>query len=214
MKSLYIVGAGGLGREVLSWALDIQRRSQPDWRLAGFLDQNKDALTDFSLPVGVVGDPGSFVPSPNDVLVCAVGDPTVKLKLCDDLEERGARFVSLVHPTVVMGMNCTVGEGSILCPNVVLTTNVSVGKHVLVNVSATLGHDVTVGEGCTINSHCDITGHAVLERGVFLGSRASILPKARVGEFAKVGAGSVVLKKVVPHTTVFGIPARKIPRMS
>ncbi len=214
MKSLYIVGAGGLGREVLSWALDIQRHSQPDWRLVGFLDQNKDALTDFSLPVDVVGDPGSFVPSPDDVLVCAVGDPTVKLKLCHELEERGARFVSLVHPTVVMGMNCTVREGSILCPNVVLTTNVSVGKHVLVNVSATLGHDVRVGEGSTINSHSDITGHAILERGVFLGSRASILPKAQVGEFAKVGAGSVVLKRVAPHTTVFGIPARRIPQVS
>lgn len=211
MKNLYIIGAGGLGREVLSWALDIQQQSESTWKIAGFLDQNQSALDGFSVPVSVVGEPSSFVPSSNDVFVCAVGSPAIKLRLCEELEKRGASFVSLIHPSATLGLHCEVEDGSILCPHVVLTTNVKVGKHVLINVSASIGHDVVIGEGSTINSHCDVTGCATLERGAYLGSRASILPKARVGEFAKVGAGSVVLKKVAPHTTVFGIPAKRIP---
>jgi len=45
---------------------------------------------------------------------------------------------------------------------------------------------------------------------VFMGSHASVLPGAVVGDYARVGAGSVVLRKVRPYTTVMGVPAQEI----
>jgi acetyltransferase-like isoleucine patch superfamily enzyme len=46
---------------------------------------------------------------------------------------------------------------------------------------------------------------------VFLGSHATILPDARVGAWAYVGAGSVVLRRVAPGAKVFGNPASQVP---
>ncbi len=213
MKKLYIIGAGGFGREVLNWALHCKEQQSPEWEIAGFLDGNVKALNGFGVNASVVGDPNSFVPSEGDLLLCAVGHPATRLRLCTMLEERGGSFATLIHPTVVMGLHCHIGEGSILCPNTVVTTNVTVGKHVIVNVGATLGHDVVVGDGSTLNSHCDVTGGASLGKGVFLGSHAVILPRAKVGDFARVGAGSTVLRRAVANTTVFGVPAKRIPRI-
>jgi serine acetyltransferase len=73
-----------------------------------------------------------------------------------------------------------------------------------------VGHDAVIGDGCTISGHCDVTGFASLGEGVFMGTHASVLPRAVVGDSAVIGAGSVVLKKVQPNTTVFGVPAKKI----
>ncbi|MCA9041692.1 MAG: hypothetical protein KDA65_15170, partial [Planctomycetaceae bacterium] len=80
-KQLLIIGAGGLGREVLAWAIDASNLSETGWNVAGFLDSNRKALDGYPLPAGytVVGDPKTYQPTSNEVFVCAIGDPAVKL---------------------------------------------------------------------------------------------------------------------------------------
>ncbi len=51
----------------------------------------------------------------------------------------------------------------------------------------------------------------LLDEGVLLGSHAVVLPGVTVGAYAVVGAGSIVLRKVRPGSTVFGSPARQVP---
>lgn len=52
----------------------------------------------------------------------------------------------------------------------------------------------------------------VLERGCYLGAGATVLPGARVGAEAIVGAGAVVTGDVSPGTTVAGVPAKVLER--
>jgi serine O-acetyltransferase len=52
--------------------------------------------------------------------------------------------------------------------------------------------------------------HPKVRSGVLLGAGAKILGNVEIGEGAKVGAGSVVLKDVPPHTSVAGVPAQVI----
>ena len=209
MKRLLIVSAGAFGREVLSWALDVPA-AQRDWEVAGFLDNRPSALDGFNCPFSIMGDPLNFELSENDCLICAIGDPATKLQYCNQLKARGGRFISLIHPTAVIGLNCRLGEGCILCPYVVVTTNVVLGSFVTLNCHTTVGHDVVIDDGCTLSCHSDVTGWASLGEGVLLGSHASVLPKAVIGDYALVGAGSVVLRKVLPHTTVMGVPAKQV----
>lgn len=68
-------------------------------------------------------------------------------------------------------------------------------------------HDTEFGDYCQISGSCEINGNAVLEEGVFLGSHATVLPNARIGAWAFVGAGSVVLRQVKKGAKVFGNPA-------
>ena len=49
--------------------------------------------------------------------------------------------------------------------------------------------------------------HPIIRSGVLLGAGAKILGRVEIGTGAKVGAGSVVLDDVPPHTTVAGVPA-------
>lgn len=207
MKRLVIIGAGGFGREVFNWACDVV---QQEWCIGGFLDQNAMALAGFSGFPPIIGDPATYVPCEQDVFVCAIGDPKTKLRLSNSIQERGGCFISLIHPTSVVGTTCNWGQGCIFCPGSVVTANVSLGSFVTINLCATVGHDACIGDGCTLSGHADVTGAATLGRGVFLGSHAVVLPKAKVGDYATVGAGSVVLRSVKAHSTVFGVPAKMI----
>jgi len=50
--------------------------------------------------------------------------------------------------------------------------------------------------------------HPKIREGVMIGAGATILGNIEVGRGAKIGAGSVVLQSVPPHTTAAGVPAR------
>lgn len=209
MKRLIVVGAGGFGREVLAWASDIEKNG-PGWRIGGVLDAKTNPLEGLQWDVPLLGDPATYEPHPDDLLVCAIGDPPRRLKIARLLAGRGGVFTTIVHPSAIVGPYCRIGAGSVLCPGSVVTTNVTLGQHVILNVGSCVGHDAVLGDGCTLNPHSDVGGFARLAEGVFLGTHADILPKAVVGEYARVGAGSVVLRRVEPYVTVLGVPAKPV----
>jgi len=62
MKRLLIVGAGGFGREVLAWALDIYTK-RDGWEIGGFLDDNLSALRDLEPSYEIIDTPLNLRPN-------------------------------------------------------------------------------------------------------------------------------------------------------
>lgn len=201
-RRVLIVGAGGLGREIHSWFHAQWASSQ--WSFGGYLDDAPPA----GMPI--VSSISDYVPSPDDVLAMGIGQPAAKLTVAAALQSKGAQFLTLIHDSVVIGQDTTIGTGTVLCPNVVVSCNVLIGDFVLLNIASTVGHDTRIGNGTTFSSHVDATGNTVIGSGVFFGSHAALLPNAQVGDGATVGACSLVLRRVPPNATVFGVPARVI----
>jgi serine O-acetyltransferase len=87
-------------------------------------------------------------------------------------------------------------------------TGVVIGETTVIEDDVSMLHSVTLGgSGCIKTDR-----HPKIRRGVLIGVGAKILGNIEVGEGAKVGAGSVVLDSVAPHTTVAGVPAKPIGR--
>ncbi|NIK76087.1 sugar O-acyltransferase (sialic acid O-acetyltransferase NeuD family) [Paenibacillus castaneae] len=208
IKKLIIIGAGNFGREMLAWSLASELFN--NWKVFGFIDDDLEALNGYNVGYPIVSTINEYLPKEDDVFICSINNPNVKLEVCEKLKSIGAKFINIIHPMAIVGPNCTIGEGVILCPFSMLTSHVNLGNYVTINAHSTIGHDAVLGDGCTLSGHCDITGFAHLEKGVFMGSGSRILPKAHIGEYAFIGAGSVVLRKVKAKRKVFGIPAQYI----
>lgn len=209
LPKVYVVGAGGFGREVFGWAQQHPACGQA-WDLAGFLDDATDQLTGKNFPGEVLGCLSGHSVEQDAYYLCGLGQPDNKQRLLPDLVRQGARFLTLVHPSCVLGPQVKLGIGVVLCPQVVLTANIEIGDFSMLNTHVTAGHDVRVGQGCTISSFCDLTGGVTVGDGVFLASRVTVVPGRTVGDGAYVGVGSVVLQNVRPRQRVFGVPARPL----
>ena len=206
MRPLFIVGAGGFGREMHAWL-----RQHPDcdrlWTIAGFLDDNPAALDRFGAFAPVVPATG-HQPTSGSLYVCGLGLPEIKERVIAPLLAAGAEFLTYVHPTAVVGERVRLGRGTILCPGAVLSCDITVGDFVIINLNSTIGHDASVGDWSSLSALCDVTGHVKIAERVFMGSQATIIPTRTVGGRSIIGAGAVVMTNVPADVTVTGNPAR------
>ncbi len=83
---------------------------------------------------------------------------------------------------------------------------------IVVGETAVIGNDVSILQNVTLGGTGKEHGdrHPKIREGVMIGAGAKILGNIEVGEGAKIGAGSVVLSPVPPHTTVVGVPAKVV----
>ena len=85
---------------------------------------------------------------------------------------------------------------------------------VVIGETAVVGNNVSILQSVTLGGTGKEEGdrHPKVGDGVLISAGAKILGNIRIGEGAKVGAGSVVLEEVPPHTTVAGVPAKIVGR--
>ena len=209
MKKLYIIGARGFGREVYNLFLQCRYQLE-EVECIGFLDDKADALDGYDGYPPIVGSVEDFIPGPDDVFVCALGDVRYKRKYVEIMRNKGGEFISLIHPGVEIGQNTSIGKGFIARTPCSISCDITIGDFVTVMGYSVLGHDCKVGEWSHLGAYSFMGGFSELGESVTLHPGARVLPHKKVGDSATVGAGSVVVRNVKAGTTVFGAPAKKL----
>ena len=209
MKKIIIVGAGGFGRELLQWIKDINEKKLT-WEIAGFIDDNLNALDDVECDYKVIGTIQDWEPKEDEEFALALGSPELKRKIVGILKAKGAKFATVIHPTAIVTDFAEYGEGFIMFPYSKLSVNSEVGDFVTL-LSTGIGHDTYVGDYTVISANCNIVRNVRIGQDVFLAAGVCIAQDVVIGDGAYLGIGSVILKDVAPGAKMFGNPARVVP---
>ena len=123
-----------------------------------------------------------------------------------------------------------IGKGCIIGKNVYIDINVVLGNKVKVQNNVSIYRGVTIEDEVFIGPHTCFTNDknprainpdgtikkpgdwnlitTLVKRGASIGANSTILPGIKIGQFALIGAGSVVTKNVPSHALVYGNPAK------
>lgn len=208
MRDIIIAGAGGTGRETL-WYIKEINAITPTWNIKGFIDDTKDSLNGMTGEYDIIGTINDWQPSENEVFAAAIYDPKGRESVVEKLRQRGAKFATIIHPTMHISEFAEIGEGCILGPRGSLSTNTKIGDFCYMQGSI-VGHDVTVGNFCDMAYNAFMGGFSSMGNYSYMGVHSVLVPRKKIGNNAYVGAGSVVVKNVRDNTKVFGNPAKKI----
>ena len=124
---------------------------------------------------------------------------------------------SHIREKAKIGKNCNIGKGVYIDTDVVIGDNVKVQNFVSIYKGVKIEDNVFIGPSVTFTN--DLYPRAfiwnkekimptLVKKGASIGANSTILCGITIGEYAMIGAGSVVTKNVPPFALVYGNPAR------
>jgi len=122
-----------------------------------------------------------------------------------------------------IGENCNIGQNVVVSPEVILGNNVKVQNNVSIYTGVVCENDVFLGPSMVftnvINPRSAVNrrgyyDQTMVRRGASIGANATIICGNEIGEFAFIGAGTVITKPVKPYALVIGNPGRQVGWMS
>lgn len=130
---------------------------------------------------------------------------------------------SHIMSNCILGEGCNIGQNVVISPEVILGKNVKVQNNVSIYTGVICEDDVFLGPSMVftnvINPRSAVNRKAeytktIVKKGASIGANATIVCGHDIGEFAFIGAGSVVTKTVPAYALVLGNPARQMGWMS
>lgn len=211
MKSVVIIGAGGLGRQILD-IIEACNQEKAQYEILGFIVDPQ-----FGSPGTIIDDKpilGGFdwlEKHTNDVaVICGVGHSHQRYRLIKRADALGCHYFTIVHPSAVLSRRVNLGYGVALATGCMLMNQIQIGNHVVVNLGSTIGHDVKMEDFVTLSLGVNISGNVTLGTGAFVGTGANVIEKITLGDWSIIGAGSTVIRNIPANTTAVGIPAEVI----
>jgi UDP-2-acetamido-3-amino-2,3-dideoxy-glucuronate N-acetyltransferase len=122
-----------------------------------------------------------------------------------------------------IGKNCNIGQNVVVSPDVILGDKVKVQNNVSIYTGVICEDEVFLGPSMVFTNitnprsaivRKDQYEKTIVKKGASIGANATIVCGNNIGEFAFIGAGSVVTKEVKPYALLVGNPAKQIGWMS
>lgn len=198
-REVLVIGAGGHAKVVIATL------QAAGYIVAASYDENEArwGTTIMGVPICDIGEL-SGKNSERDAVI-AIGNNAVRQRIADELK---LQWISVVHPRACVHPSVDIGAGTVIFAGAVVQPETKIGTHVIVNTGATIDHDCLVGDYTHLAPGSHLAGNVQVGVGAFCGIASAATPGQKIGAWATVGAGAIVICDVPENCTVVGVPAR------
>lgn len=209
MQKVYIVGGDGFARECYALLKTLPTYNN-EITFGGFLGlggygKTIDYKSYQDLYKGEVSE-HEFLS--NEYVIIGAGYPSLRLKIYNELKNRGIKFFNLIINSFV-GESVDIGEANIILSSS-LTTDISIGNGNVLNGHIIVGHDVSVGDFNFFGPRSQVLGNVKVGNSNKIGANTILLPKAKIGNNNIIAPLSAIYKGCKDNCYMQGNPALKI----
>lgn len=186
-QTVIVIGAGGFAQEIIDYLLALRTVT-----ILGVVDDHFQG----EVPDSIKGIPflGNFKTAaqvyPQVSFVVAAGKPRFREETCERVLAAGRALFTLVHPSAIVASDAEVAPGCIVAPFSIVNAGAKLDTGAVLNVFCSVGHGAHVGAYTVLSPYAAINGCGVTGRACFLGTRATIYPRVRVGDRCEIDTHS------------------------
>lgn len=131
-------------------------------------------------------------------------------KVNKEIEQTGFRLYTFISNSASIYSD-TIGQGSIIMPDVYIGSNVKIGHSCIIDAKSSLTHDIIIEDNVYVASGVIIGGNVVVGKNSFIGLGSTIKNKVHIASFTLVGCGSNVIRNIsTSKMVVIGNPAHEL----
>jgi len=215
-KKLLLFPFGGNAREALMSVFAINERRN-EWDILGFIDDDQSRHGNGCCGITVLGGREILEKTPDAFVLAVPGSPTSyprRAEVIASLNLDKSRFASIIHPSVVIAPDATIGYNTVIMPNAVISCGVKIGNHCIILPNTVISHDSTVGDYCCFGSNISISGSVRIGSICYIGSGTKMRENVSIGDRTLVGLGSNVLSDIESDVVAAGSPAKAIRKIT
>ena len=194
---MIIIGAGGHAKVVS----DIVFLS--NHKVTAYYD---DRNIDYFMSTKVYS-PIACIPEAADAII-AIGDNATRKQI--SILHPKLNYKTAIHPKTVIDKSVYIDFGSVIMASTTINNSTKIGKHCIINTSSSIDHDCTIDDFSHISPGAILCGGVSVLMGAQVGANATISPNIKIGKWATIGAGAVVIKDVPDYGVVVGNPGEII----
>ncbi|MBE0509045.1 MAG: acetyltransferase [Marinospirillum sp.] len=121
---------------------------------------------------------------------------TLRQTIYKQFKNLGYSFITLVHPSALIGTGVTFAEGVQIMAGSILQPDTYIGENTLINTGAQLDHDCSIGKHCHLAPGVILCGNVTMEDTCHLGPASCVTQGCHLGQGSILGAGSTLLKNL------------------
>lgn len=182
-----VIGAGGFAEEIIDYLRALQSVT-----LIGVVDDYLPGAAPTTVrDAPFLGTLAAAMASyPRARFVVAAGRPAHREDCCEQVLAAGRELFTLVHPSAIIAPDAELGPGCIVAPFAIVNAGARLETGSVLNVFCSVGHGAHVGAYTVLSPYAAINGWGQTGRACFLGTRATIFPRVRVGDRCEIDTHS------------------------
>jgi len=139
-----------------------------------------------------------------------VGDNWSRKAIYDAVTSRipSFKFVSAIHPSVIIGNNVEIGSGVVAMAGVIFNPGARIGDFTLFGTGAQIEHDCVIEEFASVSSGSVLGGFVRIAKYAAVCLGTTVVDRVSIGENTVVGSGSLVTRSLPANVLAYGAPAK------
>lgn len=195
IKNIIVVGAGGHAAEITDY-LNYSNKTKMEYNILGYIDDDENIYSKYNYSAALLGDIKSHKVNLEANYLLAIANLKYRRSISILLKNKGAKFISFIHPTALISPSAIIGNGTVISHNSSVGPNVEIGEFNLLNSRCTIGHDSKIGNYNFISPQTAISGNSIIGSDNLFGTNSATIPSIKVGDNNTIAAGMVVFKDI------------------
>ncbi len=205
MKSIVIIGAGDLGKELV-WLIEDMNKREPAYLILGFLDDDLSKVGKEFYGYKILGTTEKLDEmwvNPQISAVAAIQDGSVRRKIYE-AHKNFQSWDTIIHPAATIAPTAILGSGSVVFPHVTISVDSRLGEFGLYYINSTICNDCKIGNYVSVMTSAVVSEHVEIGDESYLAAGCCVYPHKVIGKRVQAAVGATIDKNCSDNAVING----------